>query len=91
MKSIILASQSPRRKELLNLIDLDFKVETKSINEVFPNHLKTAEVAGYLAELKSSAFTNIEEEQIVITADTVVVLDKCILGKNAYYEKCIIG
>ncbi len=81
MKSIILASQSPRRKELLSLLDLEFKVEVRSIDEVFPKTIKTADVAVYLAELKASAFTAINEQHIVITADTVVILDDTILGK----------
>lgn len=81
MKSIILASQSPRRKELLSLLDLEFKVEVKSIDEVFPKDLKTSEVAEYLAMLKASAFTTIEDKQVIITADTVVLLDDTILGK----------
>jgi septum formation protein len=81
MKSIILASQSPRRKELLSLLDLEFEVVVKSIDEVFPKDLKTSEVAEYLAALKASAFTNIEDEQVIITADTVVILNDTILGK----------
>jgi septum formation protein len=81
MKSIILASQSPRRKELLSLLDLEFRVEVRSVDEVFPNDLKTSEVAEYLAALKASAFAMIEDEQVIITADTVVVLDDRILGK----------
>ena len=81
MKSIILASQSPRRKGLLSLLDLDFTVEVKSVDEIFPSDLKTADVAGYLAKLKASAFKTILKEQIIITADTVVILDDKILGK----------
>jgi len=81
MKNIILASQSPRRKELLALLDLEFTVEVKSVDEVYPANLNSTEVAGYLAKLKASAFTNIKEEQVIITADTVVVLDNKILGK----------
>ena len=81
MKSIILASQSPRRKELLSLLDLEFTVEVKSIDEIFPKDLKTSKVAEYLAELKASAFTNIKDEQVIITADTVVILNDTILGK----------
>ena len=81
MKKIILASQSPRRKELLALLDLKFTVEVKVINEVFPENLNCYEVAGYLATLKASAFTNLEADQLIITADTVVVLDNSILGK----------
>ena len=81
MKSIILASQSPRRKELLSLLDLEFTVEIKSIDEIFPKDLKTSKVAEYLAELKASAFTNIKDDQVIITADTVVILNDTILGK----------
>ena len=81
MKSIILASQSPRRKGLLSLLDIDFTVEVKSVDEIFPSDLKTADVAGYLAKLKASAFKTILKEQIIITADTVVILDDKILGK----------
>ena len=81
MKSIILASQSPRRKELLSLLDLEFTVEVKSIDEIFPKDLKTSKVAEYLAELKASAFTNIKDDQVIITADTVVILNDTILGK----------
>jgi len=81
MKSIILASQSPRRKELLSLLDLEFTVEVKSIDEIFPKDLNTSKVAEYLAELKASAFTNIKDDQVIITADTVVILNDTILGK----------
>ena len=81
MKSIILASQSPRRKEILSLLNLEFTVEFKSIDEIFPKDLKTSKVAEYLAKLKASVFTNIKDEQVIITADTVVILNDTILGK----------
>jgi len=81
MKSIILASQSPRRKELLALLDLEFAVEVREVDEMFPDSLEVAKVAEYLAKLKASAFTDITDEQLIITADTVVVLDNQILGK----------
>lgn len=81
MKNIILASQSPRRKELLALLDLKFTVEIKAVDEVYPDNLNYTEVAEYLAKLKASAFKNIENDQLIITADTVVVLEGRILGK----------
>ena len=81
MKNIILASQSPRRKELLALLDLNFTVEVREVNEVFPKSLEVDKVAEYLANLKAAAFTDIRTDQIVITADTVVILDEQILGK----------
>ena len=81
MKNIILASQSPRRKQLLDLLDIEFTVELREIDEVFPENLEVNEVAEYLAKLKASVFKDITDEQLIITADTVVVLDKQILGK----------
>jgi len=81
ISNIILASKSPRRKELLKLLDLNFKVEVPEVDEVFPEALDADEVAEYLANLKANAFNNIEANKIVITADTVVILDKQILGK----------
>ena len=80
-KNIILASKSPRRKELLNLLDLNFKVEVPEVDEVFPESLDVTKVAEYLANLKAAAFTNISSDTFVITADTVVILDGYILGK----------
>lgn len=81
MKKIILGSNSPRRKQLLDLLDLNFVVEVREINEVFPKSLDVDKVAEYLANLKAAKFTNIRSETVVITADTLVILDKQILGK----------
>ena len=81
IKNIILASQSPRRKELLNLLDHNFKVEIPEVNEVYPEDLEVIKVAEYLANLKANAFTNIPNDTVVIAADTVVIIDEQILGK----------
>ena len=81
IKNIILASQSPRRKELLNLLDLNFKVEIPEVNEIYPDNLEVVKVAEYLANLKADTFINISSDTVVITADTVVILDEQILGK----------
>ena len=81
IKNIILASKSPRRKELLNLLDLDFKIEITEVNEVYPDNLEVYKIAEYLANLKANAFKNIPNDTVVITADTIVILDKQILGK----------
>ena len=81
MNNIILASKSPRRKKLLELINLNFKVEIREVNEVFPKSLAIEKVSEYLAKLKAEAFTNINNNQIIITADTIVIQDKEILGK----------
>lgn len=69
---IILASGSPRRKELLKGLDLDYTIETKEVDEVYPDHLKEQEITEYLARLKADAFENIDEHTLIITADTIV-------------------
>lgn len=69
---IILASGSPRRKELLKGLDLDYTIETKEVDEVYPEHLKEQEITEYLARLKADAFGNIDDHTLIITADTIV-------------------
>ena len=79
-KKLILGSQSPRRKDLLASLDLDFKVITKNIDETYPNGLSNKEIAEYLANIKSTVFKP-KSNEIIITADTIVCIDKEILGK----------
>ncbi|WP_316832146.1 Maf family protein [Pedobacter aquatilis] len=76
---IILASKSPRRQELLNLMGLNFKVELKDVDESYPEGLSPAEIAVYISEKKAKAFH--AENEIIITADTIVALKDEILGK----------
>ncbi|WP_421940672.1 Maf family protein [Pedobacter sp.] len=76
---IILASKSPRRQELLNLMGLNFKVELKDVDESYPEGLSPAEIAVYISEQKAKAFH--ADGAIVITADTIVALNGEILGK----------
>ena len=78
---ILLASNSPRRKELLQNLGYDFDVVSINCDEVFPENLEPSKIAGYLSELKSAAFRNVESDEILITADTIVVLGSEILGK----------
>lgn len=81
-KTIILASQSPRRKELLSGIIDDFKTEVRSVDEVYPNGLDNESIAMYLSELKAQAFEqDVNDSQIVITADTIVCIGNKVLGK----------
>ncbi|WP_316738229.1 Maf family protein [Pedobacter aquatilis] len=77
--SIILASKSPRRQELLKLMGLNFKVELKEVDESYPDGLKPEEIAVYISEQKAKAFKF--EDEVVITADTIVALNGEILGK----------
>ena len=78
---ILLASNSPRRKELLKELGFDFEVVSVKCEEVYPAHLEVENIAGYLSELKSNSFRNLKEDELLITADTIVALDDEILGK----------
>lgn len=71
---IVLGSQSPRRKELLGSLDLNFEVLVREIEENVPAHVASKDAAEYIALEKIKAFSEEEfYEQLVITADTVVV------------------
>ena len=78
---IILASKSPRRQELLSLMDLDFKVVLKEVEESYPEGMSPAEIAVYISEKKAAAFMADYPESVVITADTIVAYEGEILGK----------
>lgn len=78
---IILASGSPRRKMLLESLDLPFEVDVRPVDETYPDSLRSSEVAEYLAEKKSVEWGELEDHQLLITADTIVSLDDRILEK----------
>lgn len=81
---IILASGSPRRQQLLNELGVKFEVITKEYPETYPDNLKGAEIAIYLARAKAKLFReDINENEIVITADTIVWCNNMVLGKPA--------
>ena len=78
---IILASASPRRKELLAGLDLDFKVKViKGVSESYPESLRAEEVPQYISREKAAAY-QVADDELLLTADTVVVVDNTILGK----------
>jgi len=86
-RHIILASQSPRRKELLASLGLKFDVEIKTVEESYPPTMRGAAVALYIATKKAEAFHLRSDKELVITADTIVSIDDVILGKPADYEE----
>ena len=88
---LILASASPRRRELLAACDLDFVLAEKfECEECYPSDLATEKVAEYLSQLKSNAYPHaLGEKDILLTADTVVILGKMILGKPRSEEEAI--
>ena len=80
---IILASNSPRRRELLSGLDLDYEVKVlPDIEENYPESLPTAEIPVYIAAEKAAAYQSLmADNDLIITADTVVVLGDEVLGK----------
>jgi septum formation protein len=80
---IILASNSPRRRELLSGLDIDYEVKVlPDIAESYPEHLPTEEIPRYIAAEKADAYRELlTPKDLIITADTVVVLGNEVLGK----------
>jgi septum formation protein len=78
---IILASKSPRRQELLQLMGIDFTVVLSDVDESYPAGLSPSEIAVYISENKVRAFDKVINNEIVITADTIVSIEGRILGK----------
>lgn len=80
---VILASGSPRRRELLAMLDIEFRVDTShSVDETVPAGTSAEDVAPYLSQLKASAYPlSADEKKLVIAADTVVIIDGEVLGK----------
>ncbi|MGL4228988.1 MAG: Maf family nucleotide pyrophosphatase [Tannerellaceae bacterium] len=89
--NIILASNSPRRKELLSGLDLQFTVNVMAdIDESYPDTLAPSVVPVYLAEKKAEAYLiTLQDNDLLITADTVVCTETEILGKPACKEEAV--
>lgn len=79
---IILGSQSPRRKELLSGIDIEFEVMPIDTDEQLPEDVLPSDAACYLAKLKATTYSPLmEDNTLLITADTIVLLNDQVLGK----------
>ncbi len=79
-QKIILGSGSPRRKELLSLLDVKFKTISLNVNEDFPKELSKEKIVKYLCEKKSLAYS-LKQNEILITADTIVWVNNKVLNK----------
>src|SRR5690606_35643159 len=89
-KRLILASKSPRRRELLRGLGLDFIVKAKEVNEDFADNMEKSHVAKYLAEKKALSYRqDLEENDLIITADTVVIINGEILNKPRDKEEAL--
>lgn len=80
---IILASNSPRRRELLSGLGINFDVKVlPDLDETYPQQLPVGEVAQYIAAKKADAYRNVmSNDDLIITADTIVVADGEVMGK----------
>lgn len=80
--NIILGSQSPRRRELMNGIDIPYTPITIDAQEEYPHHLQAGEIPEFIAREKAQAYIpNLRPDDLLITADTIVWLDHRMLGK----------
>jgi septum formation protein len=95
MKSIVLASRSPRRKQLLEWAEIDFDILMKETDESYPADLPVPEVPVYIARNKalavqqSDVYKRYESGNVIVAADTIVVLDNSIIGKPVDEEEAI--
>jgi len=85
---VILASGSPRRQQLLKDLGIEFTIDIKAVDEIFPERLRHFEVSDYLAQLKALPFKEtLKEKEILITSDTVVWHQETVLGKPASFDE----
>lgn len=77
---IVLGSQSPRRQELLRGLQVDFSVKVLDVDETYPNDIVGVDIPMYLAEKKADAY-KIDDETLLITADTIVWHEGKVIGK----------
>lgn len=87
---IILASGSPRRHQLMRDAGFDFEVRLKSTEEIYPADLSPEQIPEYLSRLKAAAFKeDLQADELLVTADTIVCLGAKVLGKPENREHAI--
>jgi septum formation protein len=90
MNTIILASQSPRRKQLLEWAEVPFEIVVADTDEGFPPGLQAEEIAIHIARNKALAVQQQRQhDEIILAADTIVVLNEHIIGKPVHREEAI--
>ena len=87
MRPVILASQSPRRKTLLEWAEIPFEIIVQPTDESFPDGMRVEDVPVHIAINKARAI--VQPGRIVVAADTVVVLDETVIGKPAGREEAV--
>lgn len=87
---IILGSKSPRRQELLRGLGLTFEIRTEDTEEIYSEDMDPAQVPAYLAGIKADALAGtLKDDELLITSDTVVLIDGEILGKPESFEHAV--
>ncbi|HUM66544.1 MAG TPA: Maf family protein, partial [Chitinophagaceae bacterium] len=90
MNKIVLASQSPRRKQLLEWAEIPFEILVKETAETFPENLSSTEAAIYIARQKALAVKpEVKDNTTILAADTIVVLNGRLIGKPASREEAV--
>lgn len=90
MQKIILASQSPRRKQLLEWAEIPFESIVSETDERYPPGLEAGEIAIYIARNKALAIQEkVKVGDVILAADTIVILGEAILGKPVHREEAI--
>ncbi|WP_299439213.1 Maf-like protein [uncultured Aquimarina sp.] len=79
--NLILASGSPRRQQFFKDLDLDFTIQLKEVEEIYPDHLNASEISDFLAKLKADEFTQLKSNDILVTSDTIVWHHSKAIGK----------
>ncbi len=89
-RPLVLASKSPRRSQLLSEAGFEFSVRTFEVEEDFPPEMPVDEVAVFLARKKAqAALDSLDEREVLLAADSVVILDGVIFGKPADYADAV--
>jgi septum formation protein len=87
---LILASKSPRRQFLLQGLGMEFETHTKDVDESFPDDLQAQDIPLYLSKKKAEAFdAELDDNTIVITADTIVWIDGQVLNKPEDFDDAV--
>lgn len=87
--TIILASGSPRRQELLQQLQIPFTIDIRKIEENYPNNLEAEAITDYLTVLKAKAFPSLKPNDLLITSDTIVWHRNTALGKPKNKEEAV--
>ncbi|MGB5978900.1 MAG: Maf family protein [Cyclobacteriaceae bacterium] len=80
-KRLILSSKSPRRQFILKEAGFTFDIRIREVEEVYPETMDVWNVANYLCGLKASVHTDLSDDEVLLTSDTVVILEDTLLGK----------